>query len=78
MNLSGLKYEPAAVTAFLKAIIYACAVFGLNFTPEQILALGAVVESGSLLVIRSQTTTNAHLEDVDKAVKEAAEEMAKP
>lgn len=59
--------EPAALVAFAKAVIYALAVFGLNFTPEQILALGAVVETGSILVIRSQTITKAHADEVLEA-----------
>ena len=51
--------EPAAIVAFVQAIIVLAVTFGLRLTPEQTGAILAVVALGLGLVTRSQVSPSA-------------------
>lgn len=59
-----LKLEPALVIGFIRACLYAGALFGVELNDAQILGVVAVFESGSALFIRSSTVTKGHVENV--------------
>jgi hypothetical protein len=59
-----LKFEPALVVGFVRACLYALALFGFDLSEEQIIGLVAVVETGGALFIRSSTVTKGHVEQV--------------
>lgn len=59
-----LNLEPALIVGFVRACLYALALFGLDLSEEQIFGLVAVVESGGALFIRSQTVTKGHVQNV--------------
>lgn len=59
-----LRFEPALVVGFIRACLYAAALFGFDFSEEQIIGLVAVVETGGALFIRSSTVTKGHVEQV--------------
>lgn len=48
--------EPAAVVAFVQAVIAVAVAFGLDLSPEQVGAVVAVTALGLGLVTRSQVT----------------------
>lgn len=56
MNGLFLGREPGLVLGFLGAVISLVVGFGVDFTPEQIGLLMAVVTTGIALIVRPQTT----------------------
>lgn len=82
--LAVLRTEPASVIAVLRASLYALALFGFQLDEAQIIALVAVAETFSALLIRMQTVTKPFLRDVlkdaggdDDQVTKAVEEATK-
>lgn len=67
-----MTMEPALLTAFVRACLYALALFGFDITPVQIGGLMLVVETGGALFIRSRTVTKGHVEQVLEAAPTTA------
>ena len=59
-----MAFEPALLTAFIRACLYALVLFGLDFSEEQIGGMILVVETGGALFIRAKTVTKGMVTQV--------------